>query len=309
MSLPLHFWKKNRRRNLWQHPIWEAFAKAIGRKTKWIEVEGAQALLITHQMPFGLTWLEVPRGPLFENTKALDHLLDKIKTYGKQERAMFVRMSPFEPDFARHSHQQTRDTKYDHQPQTSLVINLELSEEDILKQMKPKGRYNIKVAQKHGVTIGSMETMDDFYELLNVTGNRDGFGIHPKRYYQKMMSVLPKNAQLLLALHHNKVIAGGLFIYLDDWGIYYYGASDSQHRNLMAPYLIQWEAMKEAKRRGCKRYDFLGIAPEGAKNHPWKGVTDFKKKFGGMVKNYPIAQDMVVRPFWYWVYRMVKKLR
>lgn len=307
MSTLLHFWKKNKRRNLWQHPDWEAFQKSIGRTTKWIQVEGAQALVVTHQMPLGLTWIEVPRGPLFEDVESLERIMSEIEKYGKKEKAVFVRLSPFKNLTAHRS--PLTATKYDHQPQTSLVIDLEQTEEDILRQMKPKGRYNIKVAQKHGVSIASMENVDDFYELLNVTGSRDGFGIHPKRYYQKMIDKMPKNAKLLLALHHNKVIAGGLFIYLDDWGIYYYGASDNHHRNVMAPYLIQWEAMREAKRRGCKRYDFLGIAPEGAQNHPWKGVTDFKKKFGGTVKNYPIAQDMVLRLFWYAVYQMYKKFR
>ena len=120
---------------------------------------------------------------------------------------------------------------------------------------------------------------------------------------------MPENAQLFLADYNGEVIAGGIFVYLDRWGIYYYGASVSSFRNVMAPYLIQWEAIKEAKKRGCKHYDFLGIAPEGATHHPWAGVTDFKKKFGGRVTSYPQAREMVLRPFWYFIYKCYKKLR
>jgi len=120
---------------------------------------------------------------------------------------------------------------------------------------------------------------------------------------------MSENAQLLTAEYQGSIIAGGIFVYLDECGIYYYGASDNEYRNLMAPYLIQWEAIKEAKKRGCKTYDFLGVAPENAKNHPWAGVTEFKKKFGGQIIDYPTAKEMVLRPFWYNVYRLYKFIK
>ena len=307
MSDYLVFWQKNRRRNLWQHPIWEDFQKAIGRKTWLLETKGASALVIRHNMPMGLNWLEIPRGPLFENEKSLSDILTKIQELGKEEESVFVRLSAFEK--LEIGHWKSDIAKHDHHPQTSLIIDLDQTEEEILKQMKPKGRYNIKVAQKHGVTVKESQNVDAFHDLLKKTSGRDGFSAHPKSYYQKMLKSMSKNAQLLLAEYQGKVIAGGIFVYLDKWGIYYYGASDYSHRNLMAPYLVQWEAIKEARRRGCKRYDFLGVAPEGAKKHPWKGVTEFKKKFGGRVKNYPQAQEMVLRPFWYWVYSIYKRIK
>ena len=195
----------------------------------------------------------------------------------------------------------------DRQPEASLILDLSSSEEDILAQMKPKGRYNIKVAQKNGVTVGSSENLDAFYGLLAGTGNRDGFGIHPRGYYETMLESLGDHAQLFLARHEGEVVAGGIFVYLGDWGIYYYGASDHAARSLMAPYLVQWEAIREAKKRDCRHYDFLGVAPRDALDHPWTGVTEFKKKFGGRVVNYPQAKEMAVRPFWYWAYRLCKR--
>lgn len=301
-------WKKNVRRSLWQHPIWEGFQKKSGRKTHWIKTRKAQALLVKREMPLGLSWLEIPRGPLFEDQKSLNELLKEIKKFGKKEKAVFVRMSPFNFYFPANL-PSIRNTEFDHHPQTSLIIELNQTEEEILKQMKQKGRYNIKVAQKHGIKVKVSDQADVFYELLTTTGARDRFGIHEVGYYKNMLEAMPDHAQLLLAFHGDRVIAGGIFVYLDNYGIYYYGASDNNYRNMMAPYLLQWEAIKEAKKRGCNRYDFLGIAPEGAKNHPWKGVTEFKKKFGGRVVNYPIAKDMVLRPFWYLIYRLYKKLR
>ena len=300
-------WQTFPHRNLWQHPLWGTFQELIGRKTWMIEVSGAQALVVQHPLPLGLCWLEVPRGPLFENESALEAILKKIKTLAKKEGAVFVRFSSYQKLPAPSS--QLPAAFEDKHPETSLVIDLRQTEEEILAQMKPKGRYNIKVAQKNGVQVETSDDVEAFYDLLKKTGGRDGFGIHGKNYYQKMLEALGSNAQLLMAKHEGQVIAGGIFVYLDVWGIYYYGASDHEHRKLMAPYLIQWEAMKEAKKRGCQFYDFLGIAPEDTPNHPWAGVTDFKKKFGGQVVNYPQAKDMVVRRFWYFVYHVSKRVR
>jgi lipid II:glycine glycyltransferase (peptidoglycan interpeptide bridge formation enzyme) len=199
------------------------------------------------------------------------------------------------------------ETDFDRHPQTSLIIDLSLSEEEILAQMKPKGRYNIKVADKHDVKVEESSDIELFYHLLKKTGERDDFGIHEKSYYQNLLGAMGHNGQLLMAKYEDRLVAGGIFVYLDEWGMYYYGASDHHYRKVMAPYMLQWEAIKEAKKRGCKYFDFLGIAPEGAVTHPWLGVTQFKRKFGGEVVDYPKAKDLVLRPFWYFLYKFAKK--
>ncbi|MBI5421914.1 peptidoglycan bridge formation glycyltransferase FemA/FemB family protein [Candidatus Peregrinibacteria bacterium] len=303
----LKFWQKNPHRNLWQHPLWEGFQQALGRKTWVLKTEHSSALVVRHPLPLGLSWLEIPRGPLFERGKLLDKLLGEVVALAKKEKAIFIRMSPLEE--LKVKNYELRVTHHDHHPETTLVLDLNLSEEELLAQMKQKGRYNIKVAEKNGVTIRQNEGVDAFYDLLKKTTGRDGFSSHPKAYYQKMLQALGSHAQLLVAGKDGKPIAAGIFVYLNPIGTYYYGASDHEYRNLMAPYLLQWEAIKEAKRRGCKTYDFLGIAPENAKNHAWAGVTEFKKKFGGTVVDYPQAKELVVRPCWVWIYRIYKRLR
>lgn len=305
------FWQKNRRRNLWQHPLWADFQKAIGRETHLLTTRPgdihASALIIKHPLPLGLCWLEIPRGPLWEASSLaqLAALLDQIIEYGKDQGAVFVRYSPYNrlnvPD--------RRLISWDHQPEHSLVLDISMTEEQLLAQMKPKGRYNIRLAEKHGIFVQPSRDVAAFFALLQKTGARDRFGIHPQSYYQKMLDTLGSNAELLLAMHQGKPVAGGLFVYLDDWGIYYYGASDYAHRDLMAPYLLQWTAIREAKKRGCKNYDFLGIAANDSPNHPWAGVTEFKKKFGGTVVHYEPAQELSLRPLWYGAYRLYKKIK
>jgi len=303
----LKYWERHPSRNLWQHPSWAKFQESIGRKTWLLKGDHASALVVRHPLPLGFCWLEIPRGPLFASSKTGEALLGQVTDLAKSENAIFVRLSPCEE--LKIKNLKFKIAKHDHHPQTTLNLDLSLSEEDLLKQMKPKGRYNIKVAEKSGVTIRENQGADPFYDLLIKTTGRDGFSAHPKAYYEKMLQALQPHVQLLMAGKDGKAIASGIFVYLDQAGTYYYGASDHEYRNLMAPYLLQWEAIKEAKRHGCKTYDFLGIAPEGAQNHPWAGVTEFKKKFGGTVVNYPQAKELVVRPVWYRVYRLYKKLR
>lgn len=256
-----------------------------------------------------MNWLEVPRGPIFNNEKGLDEVLKKIKEIGKKEKSLFIRISSYKTMQARFVNRAFKISKLDHHPETSLLINLSQSEDEILMQMKQKGRYNIKVAEKHGIIIEESDDIDAFYDILIKTGGRDGFGIHPRSYYLNMIVSLGDNAQLLLAKKDGKIIAGGIFVYLDDMAIYYYGSSDHDYRKMMAPYLMQWTAIKEAKKRGCKYYDFLGISPEDSqKNHPWAGVTSFKKKFGGDVISYPKAKEVILRPLMAFVYRLRQAL-
>ncbi|MDH5597218.1 MAG: aminoacyltransferase [Candidatus Peregrinibacteria bacterium] len=298
-------WKKYHYRNLWQHPLWAEMQKQNGREVwHFKKKEDAEALVIKHQLPFGLCWLEVPRGPLFLDEASLQVIMEELAKLGRKEGAVFVRLSSYAELGV--GSLELGVAKGDHHPETSLVIDLDQSEDAILAHMKPKGRYNIRVAEKHHIKVEPSEDLDSFYRILKDTGGRDGFGIHLKSYYENMLKALGKHAQLLLARYEDRVVAGGIFVYLDEWGIYYYGASDHHYRNMMAPYLVQWHAIQEAKKRGCKHYDFLGIAPEGASGHAWAGVTEFKKKFGGRVVSYPVAKDLVLRPFWYFLYKLRK---
>jgi len=295
-------WKDFKYRSLWQHSSWMAVLRANGRQVWTLEKDGATALLVKHDLPFNLSWLEVPRGPLFKDEPAFNDIMKGIEDIGRKEKVVFIRFSSYRDILG----DKFISTNFDHHPETSLLIDLDGVEEEILVQMKPKGRYNIKVANKHGVTVEPSDDIDTFYHLLSKTGNRDGFGVHSKGYYVNMLKGLGQNGQLLLASYGGRIVAGGIFVYLDEWGIYYYGASDHHYRKVMAPYLLQWAAIREAKKRGCKYYDFLGISPEGAKNHAWAGVTGFKKKFGGRVVSYPKAKDLVLRPFWYMAYKFKK---
>ena len=128
-----------------------------------------------------------------------------------------------------------------------------------------------------------------------------------------MLTALKDDACMYLAeyqgegMDEKKVIAGIIVTYYGDTAIYYFGASGNEYRNLMAPYLLQFHAIKKAKEKGLNWYDFLGIAPEDAgKGHSLAGVSGFKLKFGGKTVQYMKAKELVYKSFWYWVMRIRK---
>ena len=174
----------------------------------------AGGLFIRHRLPFGLSWLYCPRGPLcdYSNPRELEHLIEKLKPIASQTRAVFLRIDPpLESNTIQKLPHGFNLAHAEYQPTHTIIIDLSQTEEQILAQMKPKGRYNIKVAQKHGVKIRSAappsdyknfkKDLDAFYKILKETGSRDGFHIHPKSYYENMLKVLApqKMAELFIA--------------------------------------------------------------------------------------------------------------
>jgi len=206
-----------------------------------------------------------------------------------------------------------------YQPTNTLEINLQQTNEEILAGMKRKGRYNINLAKKKGVQIQTIkgseiteEALNDFWELNNETTARDAFASHGKDYYANFCKYISDYVTLFLAKTEDGTpIATAINTHCGKKAIYYFGASTSnpEYRNLMAPYLLQWEMMQYARKKGCTSYDFLGIAPKNEPKHPYAGISEFKWKFGGNRRVYAGGKEIVFRPGWYGLYRGVKKIK
>jgi len=253
-----------------------------------------------------------------------DLLMQKIDDMAKKEKALFLLVDPLITVGAIVSAaaNRLRDTGFrpahkQVNPPHTLVIDITGKEDDILAQMKPKGRYNIRLAQrkelKYRISTDSGKDLDKFYKLLQATAKRDGIFCHGKEYYKQFLEILGQKhgmASLVLVEHPRGVcLAANLNIYFNRKAIYYYGASSDQYRALMAPYLAQWAGILEAKNRGCNEYDLLGIAPEDDPNHPYSCLTQFKSKFGGQRRDYIGAFEKVYRPKLYKMFLLTKRLR
>ena len=194
-----------------------------------------------------------------------------------------------------------------------------------MAQMKEKGRYNIRLATKKGVTVSGFQYLDgswkkvlgiedeanplqEYVRIMRETTARDGFSMHSAAYLQHFCATFASDGLLLLAYAEGQVIAGGIFCHDDDTFYYYYGASSNTFRNLMAPYAVQWAAIQYAQEHtSCQTYDFLGIADdvENTKD-PLYGVTSFKTKFGGKRVTTCGTFEYVTNKYLYTFIRFVK---
>ncbi len=323
MQFMTHKNKENKLTTIHQTELWAKFRKAAKNEFYFKINIGNECYGYIHKMPlpFGKCWLYCNRGPVFKelNENVVNNFLGEVKKIARKEKAIFVRIEPpfeygtLEADKYEKIVKKAgfRNAHASHQPEYTVIVDLEQSKEDILKQMKQKGRYNIRISEKKGVLVSESLNTDEFYRIFKETTSRDKFIGHDKDFYKKMVEMLGEKsmAKLYVAKYKDEIIAGIIVTFHKDTAIYYYGASSNKYRNVMAPYLLQWHAIKEAKQAGCKYYDFLGIAPPDEKNHPWQGISGFKLKFGGQVVRYVKAKEYVFKTFWYWLILLRKKFR
>jgi len=188
------------------------------------------------------------------------------------------------------------------QPLRTIMLDLSPDEDTLLARMKEKWRYNVRLAGRRGVTVRTAETLEDlrqWYQLMQVTAERDQFGIHTYEYYAQVWQLFrPLNqVQLLLAEHDGRLLAGIFLGIFARQGLYLYGASGNEQRQLMPNYLLQWEAIRRAKQQGALLYDFWGIPETEDATEAMAGVYRFKRGWGGRVVQFPGAYEHVYRPF------------
>jgi lipid II:glycine glycyltransferase (peptidoglycan interpeptide bridge formation enzyme) len=198
-----------------------------------------------------------------------------------------------------------------------VIIDLEKDEEALLMDMKPKWRYHIRLAERKGVVIRRLdeEGLEIFYALFGETARRDGIAIHSLDYYRTLFELCRnypgggQEARLYLASHNGEPAAAIITLFRGVEAVDLDGASSDRNRNLMAPYLLQWRAMTDAKAAGCGRYDLFGIPPNEDPGHPMAGLYRFKTGFGGRIIHRPGSWDLAYRPLAAGLFRAAESLR
>lgn len=294
---------------------WLEFQKVLGRKAWRYERDGIAANIIRHDLPFKKNYLYIPHGPELDLNRMLSGYRNELNAFagflGKlaaENKSVFIKFEPLRdvvPEFLHSAGLTIRPVNKHIQPSRTVVLDLSPAEEEILSRMHHKTRYNIKVAQGHGVTVRFAGDTDSFLDLLKKTTERDKFSAHPNEYYKKLLGLEePLKTELFLAHHQGKPVAGAIVLTHGDMGYYLHGASDNSFRQFMAPHLLHWDIIKTLRERGVKRYDLWGIDARR-----WPGVTRFKLGFGGRQVEYPGSFDIPVRKFWYWLYNLRQKFR
>lgn len=208
---------------------------------------------------------------------------------------------------------QERVSRQNIQPRRTVVVNLEVAESVILDRMRPKCRYNIRLAEKKGVTIEPWDDLANFHLMMRTTSDRDGFSVHSPAYYRAAFELFHTTGmcELLVAKYQDQPLAALLVFARGKRAWYVYGASTDEERNRMPNYLLQWEAMRWARERGCIEYDLWGTPDEDEpvletnferRSDGLWGVYRFKRGFGGELRRAAPAMDRVYRPWLYQLY-------
>jgi len=272
------------------------------------------ATVIQHALMLDRTYLYVPHGPIAIDTPTFRALLAAIIDLGRETNAMYVKIDPpaGSPDDAQTWQDFEPGTAL--QPRHTLMLNLTPTTETLLANMHQKTRYNIRVAEKRGVKIRwsvADEDFDHYIKLQQSMAARQGIRLHPERYYRTMFEVLRTHgkSELGIAELHGQPLAINEVVTHAGIAVFTHGGSSDLHKDVMAPYLLQWGTIERAKQRGLGWYDFRGIAPDDDPHHKLAGVTRFKRGFGGELVVAPPSRNAVLDRPWWMMYRLAKRIR
>lgn len=308
---------------------WGEFSKKMGQKIWRLGVYKNDQLLATClavkvKAKRG-TFLMVEHGPNIipnlkhqsSKLKILEILLEKLKEIAKKEGASFIRVCPIwertEENKEVFRKLGFREAPIHLHPEISWILDLDKTEEELLYGMRKTTRYLIRQAQKNlEIKITKSQALKDleiFYQIYQKTAKRQRFVPFSYDFLKNQLEVFREDNQILIFLgeYQKEVLSGAIIVYWQNGAFYHHGASLRKYSKIPISYLIQWEAIREAKKRGCDFYSFWGIAPP-KKNHPWQGLTLFKKGFGGREEAYLQTQDYLLS-YKYFVNFLVEKIR
>lgn len=282
----------------------------------------AGALVLYRRLPAGLgTLAYVPRGPLGDwEGDEMQELLEALVAAARARRAIALILEPDLPDEPRWRERLAalgwRPSPLESvQPRRTLILDIRRSEADILAAMKPKTRYNIRLAERKGVMVreGTEADLPAFHRLMAETAARDRFHVHAPAYYEQAyrLFVPAGMARLLMAEVEGEPVAALMVFALGRRAWYFYGASGDAHREKMPTYRLQWEAIRWARAQGCAEYDLWGVPDEDEERLEaefthrqdglW-GVYRFKRGFGGRLVRTVGAWERPVHPLLYRLY-------
>ncbi len=292
------------------------------------KIEGSMSILIQKIPVINRSILYCPRGPICDitNKDVLNKLTNEVRSLAKREKAFIFRWDPDIPN----SNEEFKklvvecgfnlksDINHDInkviQPKYEMVLNIkDKTEDELLASFSQKTRYNIRLSMKKGVTFeeGSSEDINEFFDILTTTSQRDQFLIRDVSYYKKVYDIMKENGhvKLYFAVFNGKRIASTLEIIYGNKAWYLYGASLREHSNVMPNYLLQWEMIKYAKQNGCEYYNLGGASGYIDENAPGYGVFRFKKGFNPDFVEYIDELDIVFKPFTNMLFNVANRLR
>ena len=303
---------------------WGQFHRDLGKRvvnTGFFEREKIIGIMLSIvEKAKRATYLTVPGGPLidWQDNEAIVTFRNTIEDIAKANRCSFVRVRPqiLQTDENQAIFAQLGFRRAPMHLHAELTHQLDLtkSEDELLANMRKTTRYEIKKAQKLGIQISTSKNpaeIDAFYQLQMHTAAQHKFIPFSRDFLKTQFKVFVADNQVVLytASLKDKVLTQAMINFYGQEADYHYSASSAEGRKYPGSYLIQWQAIKEAKHRGLKRYNLWGVAPEGQKGHRFYGVSVFKRGFRGQDIHYLPARDLVINPVRYALNLLVEKSR
>jgi len=301
---------------------WGELQESIGKKIQRISTKDFVALFIQNDFPPGKYYLYSPHGPVFLNRQCekIPLLISEIKKTvlpTKNNNLVFFRIDPnIEENENSSKYLRASGFKktFDAQPQWTRILELNKNENELLDDMVAETRYAIRTAEKRGVTILKYATamekesnFNEFWSIFMETMNRSRLTPHSQNYFHKLLGMQGiVKTELHLAKLGESTIAANIFLYFGNSAIYLYAGSRHGYGKYNAPSFLLWNAIIDAKNRGFRTFDLWGISHSKKK---WRGITAFKKGFGGNEINYLGAWDFPINHLWYKLYRIYKSVK
>lgn len=304
------------------HPLqswaWGEFRKGSGIDVVRIGVFDADKLangwqLTFHKVPY-TPWTVgyFPKGPLPDA-----FMIRELQKLSVQKNALYIQIEPDSTQKASVLGDLSTLTP-SHRPlftPYTFILDITKSEEEMLASMHPKTRYNIRVAQKRGVTVkedNSPEALQAYLSLSEKTTKRQGFYAHNRQYHTAMWNIMHAAgvARLFTARFEGTIIAAWV-IFIWNRTIYYpYGASSRQHKDVMAPNLLLWEVVRWAKQKNYDLFDLWGsLGPNPDVNDPWYGFHRFKEGYKPRLVEFIGSYDLIAKPVLYRLFILADRIR
>ena len=305
------------------HPLqsweWGEFRAAMGVDVLRLGVYEKNALvegwqLTLHPVP----WTHYAIGYVPKGPKPTDEMIRELKKLGKDKRVISIQL---EPDTPAEEPLDIRNYRYivpSHRPlftKYTFVLDLTPPEEELLAAMHSKTRYNIRIAQKRGVTVSeddSDKAFASYLALSEETTHRQGFYAHNRLYHKTMWNILHKAglARLFTATFEGQIIAAWIIFVWKNTVYYPYGASSRTHREVMAPNLLLWELIRWAKKQNLYYFDLWGaLGPTPDPQDPWYGFHRFKEGYKPNLVEFAGSYDLIINPTQYAIYKMADRVR
>ncbi len=317
-----------------QSEIWRDFQKEVGNFTDKVKRRNFFAGVIGYKLPPVGNYLYVPRGPLMSDECAgsvVKRGMRELIFLAQKRKSGWIRIEPTNEKklkiIKKNIDFQTVKAPHDMQPRQIFVLDISKEEDVLQREMKAKTRYNIRLAEKKGVVCRSydsgsknfQEKMDKFLDLVEMTAKRKGVKFHRRQYYKQMAKMVPQeNFKLYSAEYRGEVLTSNLIIFYGKVATYLHGASADKYKNVMAPFLLQWKIIGDAKKMGFSHYDLGGVKVVKTKSGKyeiasgnWQGISRFKLGFSqtAVPIEFPGSYDIILNKRKYLMYRLLQKFR